>query len=630
MRITAIIKYPPIQGGVSGRGFWMARALAERGHQVDVITNAGEVESDYRIHLTDSDLTWLEADLPNGGAVRLVSSGHFESARNTIPATNPYVTKLASLATEHIRRHGSDLVFSNYFEPYGLSGHLAAAWTGLPHVVQHAGSDRIRLMDHPELGQAYREVLRGAALVIGDPDLTGLGVAPARVGGFPPVFLPTQFSPDGPVADLNSLIASLDSSPLVHNRAPLRPGVPTFAIYGKLGVSKGSFDLLNALALVRQQGLTANLLVMGGGRQRGEFLAAAAACGLADIVWTIPFIPHWRVPEVLRACTAVCLLERDFPIEIHRPVLPLEVLACGTCAVVSEDVARTQPHLRLQSVAHVVRDPRDVNELAAALSAVVRDPARAVAMGRRGSEILTDRDSDGLGAAYEALFDRVIHGVPHSAGDTSELLALLRRHMPATMVLLGAHGTALARSVLDGGKSTAQRAEAFAEEVSGWVELTKPEVPCAPDVLREVIQFERHRLWLATETGIARSPDFDNTPVLPNRHTSTSKIIPIRSNRLRFDEFSTDIQSTVNAVVNGLALPERRHQVALYAFHKRGSLQGRVFRTTYGTRELIDLCDGTRTLDDIMAEAAAEHGTTAETVREQLRQLAFQQVVSLH
>ncbi len=66
--------------------------------------------------------------------------------------------------------------------------------------------------------------------------------------------------------------------------------------------------------------------------------------GLADRVLQIPFLPHWRVPEFLRGCLAVCCLEQDFPIAFHTPIIPREVLLCGTCLVASTEVIRKLPY----------------------------------------------------------------------------------------------------------------------------------------------------------------------------------------------------------------------------------------------------------------------------------------------
>ena len=60
--------------------------------------------------------------------------------------------------------------------------------------------------------------------------------------------------------------------------------------------------------------------------------------GLSEVTWVLPFVAHWKVARFIRACTAVCFLERDFPITFHAPTVPREVLACGTCLVLSGEI----------------------------------------------------------------------------------------------------------------------------------------------------------------------------------------------------------------------------------------------------------------------------------------------------
>src|SRR5918993_1228933 len=64
MRICAVIKYPPIQGGVSTHGYWLARSLAMRGHQGFVVTNADEVEPDHRVWIPEADRPLLDGQFP--------------------------------------------------------------------------------------------------------------------------------------------------------------------------------------------------------------------------------------------------------------------------------------------------------------------------------------------------------------------------------------------------------------------------------------------------------------------------------------------------------------------------------------------------------------------------------------
>jgi glycosyltransferase involved in cell wall biosynthesis len=58
MKICIIAKYPPIEGGESSKAYWLARALGQRGHEVHVVTNALEVEEEYREQLSDYDLKY--------------------------------------------------------------------------------------------------------------------------------------------------------------------------------------------------------------------------------------------------------------------------------------------------------------------------------------------------------------------------------------------------------------------------------------------------------------------------------------------------------------------------------------------------------------------------------------------
>src|SRR4029453_750253 len=98
-------------------------------------------------------------------------------------------------------------------------------------------------------------------------------------------------------------------------------------------------------------------------------------------------IPHWRVPEFLRGCLAVCCLEHDFPIGIHSPIIPREVLMAGTCLVGSTEVIRKLPSYDRLPHGYgciAIEDVDDIDVLSARLAAIADDPDTAAAIGRRG------------------------------------------------------------------------------------------------------------------------------------------------------------------------------------------------------------------------------------------------------
>ena len=97
-RACFIVKYPPIEGGVSMRSYWLARELAERGHQIFLVTNAAEVEPEYRIFLDEDDRDWYEPRFEtSGGFVMVRNTQPLTDAMMHIPLSNPFVTKLSSV-----------------------------------------------------------------------------------------------------------------------------------------------------------------------------------------------------------------------------------------------------------------------------------------------------------------------------------------------------------------------------------------------------------------------------------------------------------------------------------------------------------------------------------------------------
>lgn len=175
MRICFVGKYPPIQGGVSARNYWITRWLAERGHHVHVVTNAAEVESAFRIGFLPedpkfpnlpADEAWLSI-VSERGCLRVSQTQPHDAHARHVPDHNPFVTKLASLAIEAIERERLDTVVGTYFEPYAVAAWMAAKLTGRPLIVRHAGSDIARLLRHPQLRPCYEALLRDAAIVCG-------------------------------------------------------------------------------------------------------------------------------------------------------------------------------------------------------------------------------------------------------------------------------------------------------------------------------------------------------------------------------------------------------------------------------------------------------------------------------
>lgn len=157
MKICMISKYPPIQGGISAKTYWLAQGLAERGIDTHVVTNGNCVENEYRIedkfpepppnlhiHFVDPDLPWH------------------------IPCSDLYVPRLLDKALQVTRENQIDLIDTGYLIPYGIVGYLLSEITGIPYVLRHGGSDLEKFFRRGVFNDLLKKVIRKASAIITD------------------------------------------------------------------------------------------------------------------------------------------------------------------------------------------------------------------------------------------------------------------------------------------------------------------------------------------------------------------------------------------------------------------------------------------------------------------------------
>jgi glycosyltransferase involved in cell wall biosynthesis len=482
IKLCIIGKYPPIEGGVSRWVYWFARSAASMGHQVHVVTNAEEVEPEFRMFLSEADRAMLECDFDNGGFVRHYSTRDTHSTWH-IPNANPYGTKLAAIATDVVREHGCSFVHTSYLEPYAFAGALVSQWTEVPYAVQHAGSDLGRLAQERSYRSAYLAVMANASLVVsGSPvarRLIAAGVPADRMWLEPHRYLPSKFfQPNGALLDVGALAEEMTQSGAelpFRPPQPFRSEWPCIGIYGKPGPRKGTAQLIRALGRLRRRGMEFNLIALCGlaGAQSQRMQSQIHAEELGDRSYMFPFVPHWIVPQFLRRCMAVAFLEHDFPIGIHTPTIPLEVQACGTCLVVSGEIARSQwPPVSFRDgrTCLVVDDPTDVDALVEVLAGAIRDPARTKAIGQAGCQ-----------ARYVPNDEKVFEPLLHRFAEIAHEDQLSRR------------AAILLQRTLARGESSSMPVYALDEELT--------------DVAARLSSARFHRLWQAFRRVRDRFPD---------------------------------------------------------------------------------------------------------------------------
>jgi len=429
MRILVIGKFPPIEGGVSAQTYWMVRALSSLGHTVHVVTNSGDVEPTFRLHLSPCDRQWLDGNAASSAFhVHQTTPLHHGSY---IPFAQPYVSQLFGLSLSVVENHKIDVIVSWYFEPYGITASLVGNATGTPVVIRHAGSDLGRLTNHTELGCAYRWAVKNATALIVTHEREfkdQLGeIETRRIQPVRPRLPDVFHSPQKPLKLAELLTASeqwfhdtalpgeLVAAIQRCNAKSLPDDCFTIGAYGKVGTTKGSFDLIHALTKLATEREDFAFFAMGCGRRAvlQRYYEAIVSCdALAQRTWILPPIAPWRIPNFLRCCHAVCFLERDFPIAFHGPLIPFEVLSSGACLVCSNEIA-SKPifHGNLVDGRNVVivPNPKDRDALADRLVSVVQDRNRTFSIGRQGQLLARffDEELHSFEGATETLADEL-------------------------------------------------------------------------------------------------------------------------------------------------------------------------------------------------------------------------------
>lgn len=201
--------------------------------------------------------------------------------------------------------------------------------------------------------------------------------------------------------------------------APLGPGdykarlglpgdAPVVGIVTRMRVRKGVEEFLQAMAVVRRAQPAARAVIVGEGTMDATLQALVAELGLSAHVHLLG--RRADMPEVLSAFDLFVLSSHD---EGMSNAI-LEAMAMEQ-PVVATDVGGTGEVVEEGRTGHLV-PAKDPAALAAAIVAVLADPARARAMGMRGRAVVVERYSARtMVRQMEGLYTQLLDGTPVGA-----------------------------------------------------------------------------------------------------------------------------------------------------------------------------------------------------------------------
>lgn len=370
MRICLISKYPPIEGGVSARVYWLAKALGERRHEVHIVTNAQEVESDYKEIFNINDPEFIPGNV-------YLHSTDADSNPWHIPFSFAYAARIANLAIEVIEKYDIQIIDSYYILPYVISGFIAKSITGRPQILRHAGSDVGKLFSSNAYETLFKSVFQRVDRILTVPQFKemflSLGVKESVL----------DFD-DSVSVDTNAFNPEVVPFPLSNHLKRKIPECPIITFIGKINYywkTKGLYELVEAVKNIKAD---YRLLFVANGKGLSEFKNLIKENKLENKSIFIDFVPPWKVPSIIKLSTCVVLPEREFPIPNHMPIIPREVMAVGKCLIISRELYNKKCYGNLIDGENVlVVDPKHSEQFSAIMKGIIQDPEKTRQIGER-------------------------------------------------------------------------------------------------------------------------------------------------------------------------------------------------------------------------------------------------------
>lgn len=260
--------------------------------------------------------------------------------------------------------------------PEGVAAWLSR-WTGGPDYLCWAhGEDIGTARQSRELTWVMTRVYRGASAVIANSRssarmLEALGVPPERIHVVHPGVDVNRFRPDVDAADLRARFAARSETVLLS--------------VGRLQRRKGHDSAIAAIALLKEQGVPIQYLVIGVGDERQRLEALASISGVDDCVHFLGEVSAAELPRYYAACDVFLLPNRDENGDVEGfGIVFLEAAAAGRPSIGGRSGG--VPEAVIDGQTGVLVSGTDLDELAAAICDLAGSDRTRRQLGAKGRE----------------------------------------------------------------------------------------------------------------------------------------------------------------------------------------------------------------------------------------------------
>lgn len=296
MKILLIGKYPPMQGGISTKTYWLVEELKKRGFDYGIVTieNADYVIKEYK---------------SNSSKCSIIKS---KKIPWHIPESELLGERIFAKVIRMADTFKPDLIETNYLWPFCLQAVMVATVLKKPLIIRHAGSDIQKFHTDPEFKNIIKDYLDRATAVITN-------------------------------STAQTLIESLcDDSEKVHclKRYIPNPEIfraeskeKTFGILfaGKINYHWKLKGLTFLLDLIKQQGLRSLFVI--GGKYKNKILERIEQTKTSDYIEIRDFVSPEMMPSIYNSCKSVWCWEEQGGVEDFSNII-WESLFCNIPCII--------------------------------------------------------------------------------------------------------------------------------------------------------------------------------------------------------------------------------------------------------------------------------------------------------
>jgi 1,2-diacylglycerol 3-alpha-glucosyltransferase len=390
MRIAMFTDYFfPELGGIQDSIATISRSLAVRGHHIDIYAPRYG-SRDYRI----AGEATRERDLGENVRVRRRASVPFPSSTRQSRAAMPSPIAPAVLAY----RARPDVIHAHSFFGIGLEALLNGACLGIPVI----GTNHTTVAGFA--GHMPLSVRKAAAYVTWFYNRCDYVTAPSRsvfdeldTAGLsrPPVVI------SNPIDTVLFRPAADDECESLRARFGLSGPVITCA--GRLGPEKNIDVLVNAMAILRDQGVTAELVIAGHGSHEPLLRTLVATLGIGARVRFLGTLRQDELARLLRISDTFAIMSTS---ETQSMVL-LQAMASGLPVVAAN--TRALPEF-VGAANGVLVDPNDPMLLARELADLLAMPERRRRLGLAGRLFAERYGVETISGEWETLYQSALDG----------------------------------------------------------------------------------------------------------------------------------------------------------------------------------------------------------------------------